>query len=111
SDDRGMGKVEFRIGGKLAGEKAPDAGLDAGDARRTLSFSQRFPLEPGQNEITVTAVDDMGEERRESLVVTRRLRFYETAYFLPSVVSASLGLLGLGFAGQRYRRRQAVKRR
>ena len=111
TDDRGMGKVEFRISGKLVGEKAPDAGLAAGDARRTLSFSRRFPLEPGQNEITVTAIDDAGAERRESLLVTRRLRFYETRYFLPSVLGASLGLLGLGFAAQRFRRRQALKRR
>ena len=111
TDDRGMGKVEFRISGKLVGEKAPDAGLEAGDARRTLSFSRRFPLEPGQNEITVTAIDDVGAERRESLVVTRRLRFYETRYFVPSVVGASLGILGLGFAGQRLRRRRALKRR
>ena len=43
--------------------------------------------------------------------MTRRLRFYETRYFLPSVLGASLGLLGLGFAAQRFRRRQALKRR
>ncbi len=111
TDDRGMGKVEFRIGGKLVGEKTPDPGLDTSDARRTLSFTRRFPLEPGQNEITVTAIDDVGAERRDSLVVTRRLRFHETRYFVPSVLGASVGLLGLGLGAQRYRRRQALKRR
>ena len=47
--------------------RPPPAGLDAGDARRTLRFERAFPLEPGQNEITVTAIDDAGAERRESL--------------------------------------------
>ena len=83
TDDRGMSKVELRIGGRAAGEATQPADLGAAEARRTLSFQTRLALEPGQNEITVTAIDDAGAERRESLLVTRRLRFHETSWFLP----------------------------
>ncbi len=111
TDDRGMSKVELRIGGRPAGEATHPADLDAAEARRTLSFQTRLGLEPGQNEITVTAIDDAGAERRESLLVTRRLRFHETSWFLPLVVGSSVGLLASGFAGQAYRRRRARRRR
>jgi tetratricopeptide (TPR) repeat protein len=111
TDDRGMSKVELRLGGKAVGEVTVPPGLDTFEGRRTLSFQRPLELEPGQNEITVTAFDDAGAERRESLLVTRRLRFHETRYFLPSVLGASVGLLGFGFGVQGYRRRAALRRR
>jgi tetratricopeptide (TPR) repeat protein len=111
TDDRGMGKVEFRIGDRLVAEEVPFPGLDDPDARRTLSFQRRFPLEQGQNAITITAVDDEGLSRRETLVVTRKLRFHESAWFVPSVAVSSMGLIGAGLAVQGLRRRRAVRRR
>jgi tetratricopeptide (TPR) repeat protein len=111
TDDRAMARVEVRIGGRLVREETARPGLDDTETRRDLAFNHRLLLEPGQNEITVTAIDNLGSERRESLVVTRRLRFHETRLFLPSVVGTSLGLLGAGFAVQGYRRRAAVRRR
>jgi len=111
TDDRGMSKVELRRGGEVVAEIATLPGLESAEARRKLEIRQRVALEPGQNEITVTAIDDAGAERRESLVVMRQLRFHETRYFFPAVAGASVGLLGLGFAAQAYRRRRAVKRR
>ena len=111
TDDRGMGRVELRVGGRLVAEEKASPDLATSDERRTLSFRRRLELAPGENEITIIAVDDAGAERRESLLVTRRLRIHERAYFLPAVLGTSVGLIGLGFAAQGYRRRQAVKRR
>jgi hypothetical protein len=110
-DDRGMGRVEMRVGGRLVAEEKASPDLATRDERRRLSFRRRLDLAPGENEITIVAIDDAGAERRESLLVTRRLRFHEQPYFLPAVLGTSVGLIGLGFAAQGYRRRQAVKRR
>jgi tetratricopeptide (TPR) repeat protein len=111
TDDRGMSKVEVRRAGALVAEIASAPGLETAEARRKLEIRQRVDLEPGPNEITVTAIDDAGAERRESLTITRQLRFHETRYFLPAVLGSSVGLLGLGFAFQAGRRRRAVRRR
>jgi hypothetical protein len=106
-----MTRVELRVGGRLVAEEKRGPELATADEGRTLSIRRRLDLEPGQNEITIIAVDDAGADRRESFLVMRRLRFHEQAYFLPSVLGSSVGLIGLGFAAQGYRRRRALKRR
>jgi hypothetical protein len=111
NDDRGIDKVEFRVGGKLVAEQTPSPPLDSGEVPRTLTFQREFPLEPGPNEITVTAIDNTGLRSSEIFHLTRRLRFYETALFLPSALGAAVGVIGLGWGAQRVRRRRAVRRR
>lgn len=111
NDDRGIDKVEFRVAGKLVAEQTPSPPLDSGETPRTLTFRLELPLEPGANEITVTAIDNTGLTTPEIFHFTRRLRFYETAYFLPSALGAAVGMIGLGWGAQRARRRRAVRRR
>jgi tetratricopeptide (TPR) repeat protein len=111
SDDRGIDKVEFRVGGKLVAEQTPSPPLDSGEVPRTLTFQRELALEPGANEITVTAIDNTGLTSPEIFHLTRRLRFYETALFLPSALGAAVGVIGLGWGAQRVRRRRAVRRR
>ncbi len=111
TDDRGLLRVEFRLGGKLVGEQTPQPRPDSVESFRTLRFQREFPLEEGLNQIQVTAIDTAGEARTESVAITRRLRFSETAAFFPSALAASAGLAGAGWAVQRARRRRAVKRR
>ena len=109
SDDRGVERIEFRVGSRLVGEKVADA--DAPAPPRALPFVHQLALESGPNEITVTAVDTGGLTRTLSFVVDRRLRFYETRLFLPSAGATALGLVGAGFVAQRLRRRRAMRRR
>jgi hypothetical protein len=52
-----------------------------------------------------------GLTRSMRFTVERRLRFYETPFFLPSAGAAAFGLVGVGFVGQRLRRRRARRRR
>jgi tetratricopeptide (TPR) repeat protein len=111
NDDRGIGKVEFRVGGLLVAEQTPSPPVDPGDVPRSLTFQRQFPLEPGPNEITVTAIDNTGLSTSEVFHITRRLRFYETAIFLPSAGGAAVGVIGVGWGVQRLRRRRAVRRR
>jgi len=111
TDDRGIQKVEFRVGGQVVAELAPPPRLDTGEPQRTLPFVHPLSLEPGPNPIVVTAVDTGGLLRSQSLTITRRLRFYETKLFLPSAAAGAVGLLGLGLGAQRLRRRRAMRRR
>jgi len=110
-DDSGIAKVEFRVGGKLMAELAPPPRLDSGEPQRKVDFDRELPLEPGPNEVAVTATDVGGLSRTEPFRVTRRLRFYETAFFIPSAGAAAVGLLGTGLVVQRVRRRRAIRRR
>jgi tetratricopeptide (TPR) repeat protein len=109
TDDRGLRKVEFRQGGKVVGEIVIDD--DAPAPVRSQPFVKELSLVPGANEISVTAVDVGGLTRSMRFTVERRLRFYETPFFLPSAGAAAFGLVGVGFVGQRLRRRRARRRR
>jgi tetratricopeptide (TPR) repeat protein len=111
TDDRGIDKVEFLVGGRVVAEQRPSSALDAPEALRNVSFNEAFPLEPGANEIVVRVVDEMGLEQVAPFRITRRLRFYETRAFLPSAAGTALGLIGLGLGLQHARRRRAVRRR
>jgi hypothetical protein len=111
SDDRGLAKLEFRVGGQVMAEQPAAVDPDSGEPSRTLPFEQRFSLKPGPNEITVAAYDSLGEARVESFPITRRLRFYETRAFVPSAAAGALALVGAGLAGQRMRRRRAIRSR
>jgi hypothetical protein len=110
-DDRGIAKVEFRVGGKVVAEELPLPRLDSGEPPRNVSINRDLPLEPGPNEVVVTAFDGSGLKRSERFLITRRLRFYETALFVPSVAGGTASVLGLGLLTQRLRRRRAVRRR
>jgi tetratricopeptide (TPR) repeat protein len=110
-DDRGIAKIEFRVGGRLVAEQLPPPRLDSGKAQRNLPIERELQLEPGPNEVVVTATDGNGLSHSDTLQITRRLRFYETSLFVPSAAGGAVGLLALGFLGQRLRRRRAVHRR
>lgn len=109
SDDRGIQKVEFRVGGRLAGEYVPPS--SPLEPARSVPFHFEFPLEPGLNAVAVTAIDTGGLSHTVPFTVERRLRFHETPYFLPSAVASALTLVGLGWGTQRLRRRRARRRR
>lgn len=109
TDDRGIQKVEFRVGGRVVGEFLP-AGAP-GDPARSPQFARALPLEPGVNTIEVTAFDTGGLSKSISFSVRRRLRFHETRWFLPSAAAGALGLVGLGWGTQQVRRRRARRRR
>jgi len=109
ADDRGLQKVQFLAGDKVVGEILADA--DSPGPVKSLRFVREIPLEPGPNQITVSTTDANGESRTLSFPVERRLRFYETRFFLPSAGAAALSLVGFGFAAQALRRRRARRRR
>jgi tetratricopeptide (TPR) repeat protein len=109
TDDRAIQKVEIRLAGELV-EEVP-ASEDVVNPVRILPFVLTLPLEPGPNEITVTAIDAGGLTDNLSFTVERRLRFYETRLFLPSAGGVALALVGIGFVAQRVRRRRAMRRR
>ncbi len=109
SDDRGIQKVEFRVGGRLTAEYVPPS--SPLEPARSVPFGRELPLEPGLNAVAVTAIDSGGLSRSVSFTVERRLRFHETPYFLPSAVASAFTLVGLGWGAQRLRRRRALRRR
>jgi hypothetical protein len=111
TDDRTLTSVEFRVGDKLVAQMAPPPLPGAGASERILPFQREFPLQAGLNEVTVTATDGNGVRTIQTFKVTRRLRFYETRAFLPSALGTALGVVGLGLALQRARRRRAVRSR
>jgi hypothetical protein len=111
TDDRGIAKIEFGLGGQVVAEQTPAAQAETGEIPRNVRFEREFPLEPGANEIAVTVVDSSGAAHVETYSVTRRLRIYETKAFLPSAFGVALALVGAGFAVQRIRRRRAVRAR
>jgi tetratricopeptide (TPR) repeat protein len=110
-DDWGIAKVELRVGGKVVAELAPPPRLDTGEPQRMVDIDRELQLEPGPNEVVVTAIDSSGLQRTEMHQVTRRLRFYETALFVPSAAATAVGLLGTGLVVQHVRRRRAIRRR
>ena len=110
-DDRGLKRVEFRVGDEVVAEQLPPPRLDSGEPRRTLAIERELTLAPGFNEVVVTATDESGLSVTETFRITRRLRFYETRLFVPSAGAAAVGLLGTGLVVQRVRRRRALRRR
>jgi tetratricopeptide (TPR) repeat protein len=110
TDDRGVARLDFRVGGKLVATQLPPPS-DPGQNVRTFKFQRAFALDPGPNDITVAVVDTAGKTRSETLRLTRRLRWWETRAFLPSAFGMAVALVGAGFVAQRVRRRRAVRRR
>jgi tetratricopeptide (TPR) repeat protein len=106
TDDRGIQKVEFRVDDRLVTQQTT-----VEPAPRSVTFVKALPLEPGPNRVTVTAIDTGGLSFTVPIVVERRLRFYETPYFLPSALASAVGLLGVGWGAQRLRRRRALRLR
>ncbi len=111
TDDRGVAKIEFRVGGRLVATQVPPPPPEPGQGARNLRFQREFALDPGSNDITVVVVDTGGKARTETLRLTRRLRWWETRAFLPSAFGVAVGLVGAGFVAQRVRRRRAVRKR
>jgi tetratricopeptide (TPR) repeat protein len=109
SDDRGIQRVEFRLGEKIIAELVPSS--SAMDSTRSVPFVREIPLQPGPNQITVTAYDTGGLSRTIPFTVARRLRFQETRWFWPSAAAGAIGLVGTGFGAQQLRRRKARRRR
>ncbi len=109
SDDQGVQKVEFRVGGRLVGEFLPES--TPLSPARMVPFAHPLPLEPGQNDVLVTAIDTGGLSYSVPFKVERRLRFHETRYFIPAALAGAFGIVGLGLAGQLLRRRSARRRR
>jgi tetratricopeptide (TPR) repeat protein len=110
TDERGILRVEFRLGDRVVAEMVPAPGAD-GDSSRNVPFEREFPLEEGPNTIRVVTTDILGLERDETFVITRRLHFTQQPWFIPSAAASAVGLVGLGLAAQRVRRRRAVRRR
>jgi len=112
TDDREVDRVEFRMGGQLVTEPIRPLPIsESGVSPRSLPFQREFPLEPGTNELTVTAYDNSGLSRTQTFEIIRNLHFYETRLFLPSAFAGALGVIGLGFVVQRTRRQRAMRRR
>jgi len=109
SDDQGVQKIEFRVGGRLVGEVVPES--SPLQPARMVPFAHQLQLEPGVNAIVVTAIDSGGLSRSVPFKVERRLRFHETEYFLPSAAASAFTLVGLGWGAQRLRRWRARRRR
>ena len=111
TDDRGITSIEFRLGDRVVAKIAPPSILDSPESSRNVRFERELPLELGANEVRVTAFDTKGVSVTEPFRVTLRQRWYQSPAFLPSAAAAALGLVGLGFAGQRLRRSRAIRRR
>jgi hypothetical protein len=111
TDDRGIVGIEFKQGGRVVARQAPAPSGDAGEAQRSVRFDREFPLEEGENEITVTSFDTQGETRSETFRIVRRLRVWERRAFFPSAAGVAFALVGGGVALQRARRRRAVRKR
>jgi tetratricopeptide (TPR) repeat protein len=109
TDDRGVARIEFRVGALLVGEIVPrNSPLEPA---RSVPFGRDLPLQPGPNRVAVVAFDAAGLAGSVTITVERRLRFHESRYFLPSAAAGAVGLVGLGFGAQRLRRRRALRRR
>jgi len=106
-DDRGIARVEVRVGGRLVAEEV----RTATPPEKYVQLIRQVPLSPGRNLVQVTAFDTGGLSSTLEFSVARELRFYETRWFLPAASAGALGLVGLGLGAQRVRRRKAQRRR
>jgi len=112
TDDRGIARIELRVGDRPPVDITPRWVLDSPEPSRTVRFTEGdVRLEQGVNEVRVTAIDSNNVGVVETFHVALRERFYQSPAFLPSAAAAALGLVGLGFAGQRWRRARAIRRR
>jgi len=109
TDDRGIAKVEFRVGSRLIDALVPES--SPVEPARSVPFAREFPLEPGPNRVAITAFDTGGLSGTVSFAVERKLRFHETRYFWPSAAAGAVGLVGVGWGVQRLRRRRAFRQR
>jgi tetratricopeptide (TPR) repeat protein len=110
TDDRGLARVQYRLGNRLVWEQVFTEGPD-GEYPLNFRIDRVFDLEAGPNDLSVIATDVKGLTAVESFAVRRRLRFYETRAFLPSAAAAAIALLGLVWLAQRARRRRALRSR
>jgi hypothetical protein len=110
-DDRGLVSIEYRLGDQVIAQQSYPPDRDTSQYPKMTRLAQVINLEPGPNRISVIVLDSSGMTRVQTYDVYRRLRFYETRAFLPSAVAGAVGLVGLGYAAQRARRRRAVRRR
>jgi tetratricopeptide (TPR) repeat protein len=111
SDDRSVARLEFSVNGEMVAQEPVRALNDNSGADRQVAFQRAIALQPGPNEITVTAVDNQGLPRTQTFHITRRRRLHEQPWFLPAGFATSLSLVGLGFVVQRMRQRRALRRR
>ncbi len=111
TDDRGLAKVEYRSGLRLVGEQVLTPQTSDGQPPRSVRIQHVFDLEAGPNDVSVAIYDTNGAKRFESYAIRRKLRFYETAAFLPAAVGAAAGLVGVAWLVQRARRRRAMRNR
>jgi tetratricopeptide (TPR) repeat protein len=110
-DDRGVARVEYSLDGQVIARRSFEPDGETGEFPRNVEVMQVFALEPGAHRIGVAVIDSNDLAGLESFEVRRRLRFYETRAFLPSAAAGAVGLVGVGYAAQRLRRRRAVRRR
>jgi tetratricopeptide (TPR) repeat protein len=111
SDDRSVARLDFTVNGHLVAQEPTRSLLDNSGADRQVQFQRALMLQPGVNEITVTAVDGQGLQKSQTFHITRRRRLHEQPWFLPAGFLTSVGLVGLGFVAQRLRQRRALRRR
>jgi hypothetical protein len=111
TDDRGIARLQFVVGGQPIAEEEGPADPSTGELSRNLRFERKVELPAGPSDVRVIAVDSSGVAQETSFQVTRRLNFIETRAFWPSAFATAAGLVGLGYAAQRLRRRRAVRNR
>ena len=111
TDDRGVAKLRFLVGGALVAEQDGPADPATGEPSRSVRFERQIELPPGPADVRVIAVDSSGVAQETAFHVTRRLAFYQTPAFWPAMVASAAGLVGLGYGAQRLRRRRAVRKR
>jgi tetratricopeptide (TPR) repeat protein len=109
-DNGGIARVEYRSGSQVVGGRTLTP-RDDGKLLQDVPIEHVFDLRPGLNDISVVVTDARGLTNVQMFGINRKLRFHETAAFLPSAVAAAGGLIGLVWAGQRARRRRAMRSR
>jgi len=111
TDDRGVAKVQILLGGQRVFEKEGPADAATGELSKNVRFERQIELPAGLVEVRVVAVDSSGIAQETVFHATRRLAFHETRAFWPAAIASAAGLVGLGYAAQRVRRRRAVRKR
>jgi len=110
TDDRGIDHLEFKVGDTMIGGPLVPPRLSEAP-ERIYRFVRELPLQPGRNRISVTVYDTGGLSDTVPFEVVRRLRFYETVYFMPAALAGAVSLLAVGLGTHRLRRRRAMRRR
>jgi tetratricopeptide (TPR) repeat protein len=110
-DDRGIARVEYRSGPQVVASHVLSPAGSGGELPRNFRIEQKFDLESGPNTIAVTVTDARGLTNVQVFRVRRKLRFHETAAFLPSAVTAAAAVIGIVWLAQRARRRRAMRSR